>query len=464
MSFSKNLNNKIIFTIIVFSIITAGTILRINNYDKIPMQGETYDEYMWTLLGKSVLEFKKPSAWSYFEYKQNTQLNINGAILPGVIPFVDHPPLFAFIPGITQIIYNFWNIGLASVSILRIPMLLLGVVNFFLLYLLCKHFFTKKWLIVATSIYAIFPTLVISSRLVPSENLLTTFTLLIFLLFFRKENTKLQKILLFVLFLALPLIKITGTAIALIFLIIFFRNKELFKTALYGLIAGTIISFIYYFAIDFNQYLFVYFQQTTNRNTGFASFLLFFIQNKITTKYFYDGFFLFGMFGYFWLLFQKHKEEKINKIIVFTTLFMLFLVFSSGETTSIYKGTFTGPSIYGWYKIPVLPFIVVFATLALQNIYRNYNKLAYILFLVLSTFVIRIIFFSQFLQKIEMGIGNNIVRGVYLLIFASFLLSNKYWKKYFTISLTIVFIVGFIANLLLTNSFLQLDATYILGI
>lgn len=110
---------------------------RLIHYDQFPVYGETQDEVAWTWLGSSLLKEGVPSAWSKFSAYEGFEYKRIVGFGSLVRPFLDHPPLFSLIPGFVHLATSEWS-QIPSVRVIRFPMIFLGTLNVFLLFLVAK--------------------------------------------------------------------------------------------------------------------------------------------------------------------------------------------------------------------------------------------------------------------------------------------------------------------------------------
>ena len=178
--------------LVVGLILLTALFLRGWNYWQIPLTDETADEVAWTWLGASLIKTGIPTSWSYYSQYEAGYIYKTGIVnAPVVRPALDHPPLFALIPGAMQAAQESNWLSIPSRKVIRLPMVFLGVLNVLLLYLVAKKMFSGSWALVAATVYATAPAFVLASRLVVAENLLITWSLLLFLLVIRwSEKTK----------------------------------------------------------------------------------------------------------------------------------------------------------------------------------------------------------------------------------------------------------------------------------
>jgi len=410
---------------VFFCIFLLAFALRIFQIDKYPVKNETMDEYFWTMLGSSLLKTGVPTSWSYFDYKNVNYISIDNQSFPIVSPNLDHPPLFSLILGVVQNLYSEKPFNLAPIQLLRLPMVAIGMMNLFLFYRLTKKYFSDKWHILTVLLYAITPTVVFGSRLIVADNLLITF----FLIF--SALTVLTK---------LPSVALPAAAVTLSFL-----NKDKhFRYIILGTFLALFLLLLYASNYGFADFLNLQMQQSSNRQPGFASFFeQFLLKPKIVNTVFLDGVILLGTMGLFLMTFFE-KSKKYFSLILFSVIYIAAMSFMSGETTRVYHGAITGPSLYGWYKFPLFPAIIIGAVYLIQSVYESKNKIGFLL-IQLFLFANWRLFFLH-LNQIDpvTGLSPLFVRGSILLLLLSVFLPKRLWRFYYVIflALTILFSIG----------------------
>jgi len=335
-------------------IFLLGTGLRMHNYWLFPVGGETADETAWTMLGSSLLQTGQPTSWSSFPSYTNAELVVwAGNEFRLVSPALDHPPLFGLVPGsVVTLMGQFWK-QLPSIKLIRAPLILIGSINLFLFaYWMWRLSVSKVWKTVSFLLFATAPAWVFLSRLVVSENLLTTWLLLLAVVLQSKSKWRLQAIV--ILHALLPLTKAIGIPLAIASVLILFTEKEwnqFWKPALVGLLAG-LGGWLFYAAIfDFDLWWQVQFLQT-RRGTGLANLYNSFLWRPVLiNKIFLDPWTWLGhIVAGLWLV--RDDDKKTSRWQRWWGLSWLsywgFLLISVGENVT-----------HGWYQIAMLPMLAI---------------------------------------------------------------------------------------------------------
>lgn len=429
------------------SVFILALFLRLFRLDEYPAKGEILDEYYWTFLGTSLIENHKPTSWSYFDYPSKVNRNIAGYAFQIASPNMDLPPLFSFIPGFLQVISNRTWDNPVSLFALRIPMVILGMVNLSLFYILSKKIFSLDFSLLAVALYASTPSVVFGSRLVVSDNLLITFMLGLLFILISNKNNYVSKVVTFLTGAACLLTKLQGIAILIAFLFFSWESrKKYFVYMLLGTLMGIVILFFYAWYFGLNTFINILYQQATYRVIGFASFpLLFLLKPMITDAIFLDGVILSGTISLFAMMLYPKKESWMRIISLFSLIYILVLCFTAGEVTRFpaVHTVFTGQSINGWYKFPLYPAMIISLTWILEEIYKNYNKIGFALLSLFFVMQFRLFIFQVTDLTLENGIPKIIVRLTFLALGATILLPRTWWRK--------AFLAGVLLTILLSS-------------
>lgn len=356
---------------ITFILCVVGIFLRAWNFWYFPVGGETQDEMAWSILGSSIIQTGKPVSWSYFAgYEKVGELRagVDGAQFPLVAPALDHPPLFALIPGaVLSILGKQWDV-LPSLKLVRTPMILLGTINLILFaYWQKRRNVLPSEKHVSLLLFATLPAVVFLSRLVVAENLLVTL-LLSGLVVSTFRQGKWKKYVWFLILALLPLVKVSGAAIALAFIAWLWlkrgdtAQKKLWLWALSGFVTGTLLWFGYAAYFDFSLFMQVQLQQA-QRDTGLLTLLSTQLSSMVLVeKVFADPWLILSWISAFiWFSQKKHDDsEKLISLLFLSQIAFLFV--SVGEHT-----------VHGWYRIPLWPLFCVMLSRWLFEVWENRN-------------------------------------------------------------------------------------------
>lgn len=336
--------------VVLAVVLMLALIFRTWGFDHYPLAGETKDEFAWTWLGESLLSGNPPTSWSWFEEYANAYVvKLAGSQFRIVQPTFDNPPLFSFIPGMMVKIFGPDGIQLPSIRIIRLPMIFLGVVNVFLLFLVAKYFYTYKIAVVSAFLYAVIPSFVFGSRLVVAENLLITWMLLSVLTWMKYETSHNGRWLLILGLLSglSILTKVAGVAIALTWSVMLWQKKQL-RDLVYFLTMVLMFSslwLIYAFVFDWHTFWLIQIAQGT-RAVGFASVINLFVHQHIAESMLMDGWVILG----FVLLFSNLTRitGKISPLNALFICWLLVFILTTAEQTW-----------HGWYKFTMFPLMAM---------------------------------------------------------------------------------------------------------
>lgn len=408
-------------SIAIAALLILGICLRTWQYWYFPVAGETQDEVAWTLLGASLLQTGEPVSWSYFSgYTVLETITHQGAEFPLVKPVLDHPPLFALLPGFMQtMVGENWK-SIPSIKVVRFPVVFLSVINLGLFAWWIKRLQRSRafWL-TALGLVATAPSLVFLSRLVVSENLLVTWLLLILLLQTEvKDNW--TKWLWLVVHAALPLTKVSGLAIMAASVVEAWlaRDRRRFRWALLGSSLGLILFLAYMSWFDWDLFWQVQTQQA-QRETGLLTlFSTWLWQPTLVREVFAD---IWNQVGLMVLLglsvaapYLKNKQQKTTQLVLLLFWAQLaFLLLSVGEHT-----------IHGWYRIVFWPLWVYAISMGVENIWHKRNGYGLAAIVVLTAPMLRLglVFtwgaaFYQYqggLNKVALGVAGLAVLSTWL--------------------------------------------------
>lgn len=449
--------------ILIGCIIGIALVARLWGLDKYPAKGETLDEYFWTFLGTSLISEQRPIAWSFFDYTNRRSETISGIEFQIVEPNLDHPPFFALLPGFFQtFLGREWN-NPPAIWVMRLPMIVLGIVNLGLFYVLCKRHMAEKWALVGALFYTVTPSVVMGSRLVVADNLLITMMLGFLILASKTESGRVEIVALLLSALAI-LTKIPGAAIVIAFCLVDYLKKgNVWKYALAGLGIGAGVFLLYgaYFGLD--MLLNLQIQQAGGRAIGFLTFfLLFFLKPEVVNTVFPDGWLLLGTISLFYMAI-RFKDSFLRTIAVFGTCYIFALCFLAGETTSLFGGAINGGSLYGWYKFPLYPIIVFALVWFWKMVWQEENRIAFIfgaLFLLTNW---RLVVFNITDLSFERGIPGIMVRLIFLFLIVLAIIPKRFWKYGVALFLSLTVTFSFVGVTTIDQAKISKDAYYILN-
>ncbi|MGI5826330.1 MAG: glycosyltransferase family 39 protein [Patescibacteria group bacterium] len=350
--FHQTIGFKFILVIALgLAISFLGYRLREKHFSAFPTINDTGDEYKYAFNGISLIKNGVPESWSWWDnYGEFPVVRLGNMDFRMVKPYFDEPPLFSLLMGSYAMSEGMDSYEKVDPGALRWPMLKLGTVNVFLLFLLVYFCAGLSEAVLASLLYATIPTMVLSSRLPLAENFMVTLSLaaLLLLLLFVKTNSKLVLVLMSLTAVSGILVKQTALYIPVAIIFLLLAKKKL-KPALvvFGFIVLAYLAWFAYGAY-YNWDLFITLQQVfSGREIKMPTMIInLFDTFRITEKTMSaDGIMIWGVVSLILYSFVKDTKSK------FTNLFLPVLTGSYLVLFSIMSA-----HIKGWYRIPFHPF------------------------------------------------------------------------------------------------------------
>ena len=438
------MRHKFIIYLILIALLGFG--LRLIDYTQVPVKGETKDEFMYPWAGMSLLKTGVPTSWSNFDaYKNFQKVKIWGEEYRLVTPWFDKPLLYPLIAGSLMLATGATTFDQVNLSILRLIPIILSCLSIFLLGLITRKIFQEKIALLASLLYTIIPTFVLSSRLSLVENLLIPLSLSAIYLLQDKLNTKKTIYLGIICGLGL-LTKQIGIWIYFSAALILFLNKQykhlFYLTAIFAIFAG--IFFLSLITYDLSLYLKVMSNfRIAHALSGLPELLTsIFRFPGISQKSqpFLDGSILLGLIlllsSPLWLKPSKPNlnilsEQSIKNqslaltdkklsFMFFPFLYLLFL--SAVESSAPAYGYF------GWHIYPIFPFLAIVLAKFFMEIYQNLDipKLILLIFTIGAS-SIRFIFLT--LPREALYRWQYLYFGLIIVFVLVFFMKNKLQKK-----------------------------------
>lgn len=361
--------------ILFFAVLILGTILRFHNYDLYPQRGATSDEYTYSFLGLSLLTKGVPISWSYFGvYKNHQDLTINKLYFPIVWPYFDHPPLNGIVVATWALARGEATFEDITLSTIRLVPIVLTTISSILLFLLLQRLYGYGIALFALLIYSTATIMVVSSRVVLAENLLTMIFIAALLYYerVRKHMSMRQAVTLGVLSGLALWTKELGivVAVAILGLMIFDKQKAKPVLVVLGVLAAAIVGYITYgFAYEGQVFLEIVATQAS-RVVGPETLWMLMSRPVLINKIFYDGWYIFGLLALLtcFLDYQKH-----------TRLFLPFFIYFI-----LLIGSLTRHGEMGWYMIVTYPFMAAASGVVLVSAWKRPNGMLLVALLIVG--------------------------------------------------------------------------------
>jgi hypothetical protein len=352
-------------TLALGAIVILAAIVRFHDYDLVPFFHETADEYQhawegWTLLHEGV-----PKAWSTFPDRYPTEQTRDfrwfGDPYVLVWPYFDHPPLFSVIVGIVVSLAQPatylppWDFLSCTLPVMRVVPIVLSLIGILLLYRLARGYgATEKAALLAALVYATLPVIVLAHRLVKAESLLALLFMGAILAVQRHDrNGRAGDAVLAGALAGLSIwCKATGVAvIAVVLVLLLSRRRHRGALTALGVACGFLLLYLLYaWAFDFGLFFKVLLGQSTTKLVSLEA-LQDLMAGKIVTKFFGRGWYL-------WLLLCAGivALRKERALLVPLAVYAMMIAMTADSRV-----------IYGWYRIPIYPFLCVAAGILLED-------------------------------------------------------------------------------------------------
>lgn len=331
-------------------IAVIGAILRLYHYDTLPPYNWTADEFAFAWSGMSLIQNHEPTAWSFLAPTDDFPVVVweaNGVRYRLVTPWFDHPPLFGLIVGFTAILGGAKEFFDCSLTVIRIPSLIMGISSIILLYWVSLKLFNTQVAVITSLIFATNPNTVFLSRLVVSENLILLLSLGVLLLFLKSQETEKTHYFYGAIILAgiAPLVKVTGIFLSAFLAGILIYQKRWKESILAGGmgVLGFSLYYLYGWIYDFEFFTAILNEQK-NRFLDFAilKYLL------VPTVFFEDGWLSFSWLILLFFISSNLDIFKTRLLILPVLIYSLLLVSSGAQS-----------HYYAWYTIPFYPFMFI---------------------------------------------------------------------------------------------------------
>lgn len=351
--------------IILGLILILGLYLRQNNLYTWPRLGATFDEYAWTWLGMNLIQNHIPESWSrHSQYKNSKSIIYQKVPFVLAKPYLEHPPVFGLVAGSFALFNGVKDMYHVDLQHIRGLALLLGVLSIFMIYVFAAQVYGFKIGLLASSIYATVPTVVIGSRIVENENFFIPFFLLsLFLMskFIQTNNPRFRNIAAVICgLLTLAKVPWIAGALGIVLILMYLRKyKDAFKFL--AIVVPIFLLFFVYGAIfDWDLFIGLWKLQLARYDLTFNSIFALFTSPYLADRFTLDGWIYFGWIAVF-LLAVKNFKKNFFVLLPFLAYFAVFIFAIPNE-----------PS-HGWYRYPFYPFLVISTALFLKEYFtKNY--------------------------------------------------------------------------------------------
>ncbi|MGB0678257.1 MAG: ArnT family glycosyltransferase [Polyangiales bacterium] len=405
----------------------VGLGLRLVDYSIMPHFFENGDELFAAWNGFQLLTHGRTLGWSlwahrYAEAVQQGTLGYFGQAWALISPYFEHPPLMHLLAGAAAKLGGASHFHACKLQHTRLVAILLSSVSIYLVWRIAEVA-TGRFAValVAGALQAILPLSVLQGRVVKEESLLTVLMLASTLAWLRWRAEPSQRRFLWSAmgWAALtPPTKITGLAFVLALCLLASRHlgwRDLGRAALLAC-SGFVALLLFGAAIDPAAWLEATQLQASIRASHWNLFPRFFHVALINENLVGRGWLLFLWVGYLWAL--GRKLLRTEALVWPPLLYLVALAFGTGNWT------------FGWYMLPIWPFLIVGAATSLVALWQRPTP-----WLGLSLVVLLVFYGCNFLAPLDsfratrqFAAHQRLIRGVFVLLYAP-LFAASLWPR-----------------------------------
>jgi hypothetical protein len=360
----------VLLTVGILLIVGLAAGIRSINLDKLDTIQN--DEETWVLSGISLIQKGYPESWTVFweTYGEYHWSYIGGKQRVVVHPYLDHPPLFQLLMGGWAHVTENASRAPFDWTVLRIPMILVGMLTIVGTSLWVYHAYSTQWAIFTAASYIVLPTHILATRIIAAEHILALLLVVVVVALVKFLENGVQKryavgLLMFVclvVFIA-PLIKLSGIVIPLVAGSILIAHKKYRATL--AVIGSALVGVGLYSAYGcyYDCTLFwSILQQHGSRPQTFWYFFTLFSKPDIGYFELEDPFFIVGLVGSLFAAISASTEIPEGKKIFLRSVWLacmaIFLVLAPIE-------------LYGWYKYVLFPLAAIGLGYSWLQIFRG---------------------------------------------------------------------------------------------
>ncbi len=350
-------------TLAIGAIALLALALRLHDHALVPFHHETADEYQHAWEGWHLLREGVPASWTAFadRYPAEARSEFRWFGDPYVVvrPYFDHPPLFSIPVGLVAALAGADHFLECALPAIRLVPILLSVLGVWLVARLARLYgATERAALCAALIYATLPVIVMAHRLVKAENLLAILFMGTLVLIGPQERPLSGRRAVWAGLLGgLSLwTKATGVVVpGVAVLLLISRRQRRAALIVLGIAAGFgALYLLYAWANDWSIFLQVLGRQATSKWVSLEG-LQDFLTGRVVSKGFGRGLYLF-----LWIAIGVAAFRKERAILIPVAVYTILLALTADHRV-----------IYGWYRIPIYPFMCIAAGLYLDDMIRE---------------------------------------------------------------------------------------------
>jgi PA14 domain-containing protein/dolichyl-phosphate-mannose-protein mannosyltransferase len=344
-------------------IVVLGAVLRFHQYDVIPFHHETADEYQhgwegWTLLHEGI-----PAAWTFYPQsypaENITPFRWYGDSYYLARPYFDHPPGFSLLVGASCTMMGAGRMLDCTLHRMRGVPILFGLLTIVLVGWTGWRFFPDRSVgTMAALLYATLPTIVLGNRLVKAENALAPLLLaqVLWLERYLRTNSRRELLKAAAGGAASLWIKATGIAAPLSAILLLARHGRGRAVSLIGVAAAAAMALYLAYGALFGWGLFASVMSLqASKRVAVRTLLDLAGISRVVELQFGSGWYLWLAIAVAWMALGKHRALLVPAAVYFSVLAL----------TADTRG------VFGWYRLPLYPFLCLAGGLFLTEWWRD---------------------------------------------------------------------------------------------
>lgn len=351
------------WTLAIGALAILALLLRLHDYPIVPFHHETADEYQHAWEGWHLLREGAPVSWTTFpdRYPEGARSEFRWFGDPYVVvrPYFDHPPLFSVPVGLVAAMSganHFLECALPAIRLVPILISVLGV--WLVARLAILYGATERAALCAALVYATLPVIVLAHRLVKAENLLAVLFMGTLILVGTPDRPPDRRRIAWAGVLAGLSIwtKATGLVVPAVAVVLLLARRQRRAAAAIAAIAvaAVILYLVYAGGCGWSTFVQVVQGQATSKWVSLEG-LQDFLTGRVVSKAFGRGLYL-----WLWIALGIAAFRRERALVIPVVLYTLLLALTADHRV-----------IYGWYRVPIYPFLCVAAGLYLDEMLRE---------------------------------------------------------------------------------------------
>ncbi|HEY8430542.1 MAG TPA: glycosyltransferase family 39 protein [Sandaracinaceae bacterium] len=357
------------------AILLVGLGFRLFDYSVMPHFRENGDELFATWNGWQLLTDGTTRGWSLWpsfytegvEHESFPYWTTEGGGWHIIRPYFEHPPLSHLLAGLAAKLGGATHWAHARLTHTRLVPIFLSLVTMALTFLVGRRLSPRgpgPWL--GVLLYATLPMIAIQNRAIKEEMLLAPMALGSLYLFLRWRDGASDRALIGAAFLAglTSMAKVSGAVLvpALVLLVMATGRYRMAARAFVAGLAGIAVLFVYGALIDWDVFIVTTLKQATGRPAHFNLFPRFFADGLIIHNLVGHGPTLFLWLGY--VAYLGGRGRRVDPAwVLYPLVYLVSMCVSAGNW------------MFGWYVLPVYPFLCLAAGEMLAELFERPHPL-----------------------------------------------------------------------------------------